>query len=236
MGRKNKGRGSGFTLIELLVVIAIIALLVSILFPVFSKAKEKARQTQCTSNLKQLGEAMLMYVQDWDGKLFMYNSAATVWATATPSAPTLWSDVLYFNKYIVNRGLFYCPSRVPLRVSVAADRFYTYGSRDYRVTHPYVVTNGTMMNISLYDIEKPVDYYLLVDSSYGPASSNPGKGSHLAAPGATFAGLGLHMRHTGTTNILFADGHVEACGSASRLNAIGFTYVYKEDMTTMRTW
>jgi prepilin-type N-terminal cleavage/methylation domain-containing protein/prepilin-type processing-associated H-X9-DG protein len=56
----------GFTLIELLVVIAIIAILAAILFPVFAQAREKARQTTCTSNIKNLGLAVMMYVQDYD--------------------------------------------------------------------------------------------------------------------------------------------------------------------------
>src|SRR5438094_779490 len=60
------GRGAGFTLIELLVVIAIIAILAAILFPVFAKAREKARQTTCLSNTKQIGMALMQYEQDWD--------------------------------------------------------------------------------------------------------------------------------------------------------------------------
>lgn len=59
-------RASAFTLIELLVVIAIIVILAAILFPVFAQAREKARQTTCVSNLKQLGIALSLYAQDWD--------------------------------------------------------------------------------------------------------------------------------------------------------------------------
>ncbi|NUQ70467.1 MAG: prepilin-type N-terminal cleavage/methylation domain-containing protein, partial [Chthonomonadales bacterium] len=61
-------KAHGFTLIELLVVIAIIAILAAILFPVFAQAREKARQTSCLSNMKQLMTSAMMYVQDYDEK------------------------------------------------------------------------------------------------------------------------------------------------------------------------
>lgn len=77
-GVRNK---NGFTLIELLVVIAIIAILAAILFPVFAQAREKARQTTCLSNLKQLGIAFLMYAQDYDETYPLANSTP---AGATP--------------------------------------------------------------------------------------------------------------------------------------------------------
>jgi prepilin-type N-terminal cleavage/methylation domain-containing protein/prepilin-type processing-associated H-X9-DG protein len=92
-----------FTLIELLVVIAIIAILAAILFPVFAQAREKARQTSCLSNQKQLGLGVMMYAQDYDETYPM---------TANYGEPTvsrtLWSDQVA--PYLKNRDIFKCPS------------------------------------------------------------------------------------------------------------------------------
>jgi prepilin-type N-terminal cleavage/methylation domain-containing protein len=65
MRRSTRSR-RGFTLIELLVVIAIIAILAAILFPVFAQARERARAAACLSNMKQIGQAVYMYIQDYD--------------------------------------------------------------------------------------------------------------------------------------------------------------------------
>jgi prepilin-type N-terminal cleavage/methylation domain-containing protein len=78
----------GFTLIELLVVIAIIAILAAILFPVFAQAREKARQTSCVSNNKQMATATLMYSQDYDEVFpFSYGTYQGVWLTQASGTP-----------------------------------------------------------------------------------------------------------------------------------------------------
>ena len=108
----------GFTLIELLVVIAIIAILAAILFPVFARARAKARQAQCTSNLKQLGIALEMYSSDYDDLYPFAKDAADeycpqiwdsfpVWQAWIPYMPRL-VDVL--QPYCKSREVFHCAS------------------------------------------------------------------------------------------------------------------------------
>ena len=70
---RGRTKAEGFTLIELLVVIAIIAILAAILFPVFAQAREKARQTACLSNMRQLSTAAKMYMEDFDGALYHHH-------------------------------------------------------------------------------------------------------------------------------------------------------------------
>ena len=94
----------GFTLIELLVVIAIIAILAAILFPVFARAREKARQTACLSNLKQIGLAALMYAQDFDEKF--PSGRVCNWASGGPYG----SHQQVLMPYVKNMQMFECPS------------------------------------------------------------------------------------------------------------------------------
>src|SRR6056297_1371472 len=105
-------RSKGFTLIELLVVIAIIAILAAILFPVFARAREKARQTSCLSNLKQIGLAFRMYVGDYDDTMpgyIIYTPVDVVGPYTGDSRGYLfWMDVLY--PYVKNKQVFVCPS------------------------------------------------------------------------------------------------------------------------------
>jgi prepilin-type N-terminal cleavage/methylation domain-containing protein/prepilin-type processing-associated H-X9-DG protein len=95
-GPGKPGKLSGFTLIELLVVISIIALLAAILFPVFSRARESARRASCLSNLKQMGTAMLMYVQDYDET---YPQTISPVPTSVPASKypdgAIWTQITY---------------------------------------------------------------------------------------------------------------------------------------------
>ena len=106
-----------FTLIELLVVIAIIASLAAILFPVFSQAREKARQAACSSNLRQIGLAFGMYVQDYDERLpdrrdlkISLPGGFRPWATWPPSDPRAGWAALAMDPYVKNQGIWACPS------------------------------------------------------------------------------------------------------------------------------
>ena len=104
---------SGFTLIELLVVIAIIAILAAILFPVFAKVREKARQTQCLSNEKQINLAMLQYVEDYDETWPAADvslgapgtDAGGYYGAKTTQAS--WAYVIY--PYVKSKAVFTCP-------------------------------------------------------------------------------------------------------------------------------
>ncbi|MES2461368.1 MAG: prepilin-type N-terminal cleavage/methylation domain-containing protein [Armatimonadota bacterium] len=111
-GSRSVNKSAAFTLIELLVVIAIIAILAAILFPVFAQARDKARQTVCLSNAKQIGLAAMQYLADNDSTWvpYSYGVSGSVYSPGWGSG----SALIYWNQslqpYIKNKGVFVCPT------------------------------------------------------------------------------------------------------------------------------
>ena len=99
---------AGFTLIELLVVIAIIAILAAILFPAFAKAREAARRSSCSSNLKQLGLSIMQYVQEYNEKYPTGNGLADL----SGGTEKTWRNTWYVNiqPYVKSYNVFRCPN------------------------------------------------------------------------------------------------------------------------------
>ena len=139
-------RKSGFTLIELLVVIAIIAILAAILFPVFARAREKARQTSCLNNTKELALAAIMYAQDYDEwhPYCYFIPAAGFNDGVSKEGYTMWSAIM---PYIKNSQIARCPSLTPITYSHSSGVSYT---TNYSFSCYYVraggATNAALQN------------------------------------------------------------------------------------------
>ena len=102
-------RRRGFTLIELLVVIAIIAILAAILFPVFARAREKARQASCLSNIKQMTLSLMMYVQDYDERYMHSGYVIPGMPQGSEGVNVCWWRFL-LHPYVKNWQIYLCPS------------------------------------------------------------------------------------------------------------------------------
>lgn len=153
------GRRRAFTLIELLVVIAIIAILAAILFPVFAQAREKARQTACISNVKQLSLAMLMYAEDFDGLMYhkrgrgfnfpgcvrcnegsrVCSPSGDMYDPEIAADPDLAPRKLINSQlpYIKTKDIFHCPSNPYARTHQCSGTVSVNGSKKDNVSDPY---------------------------------------------------------------------------------------------------
>lgn len=160
-----------FTLIELLVVIAVIAILAAILFPVFAQARERARSITCLSNLRQIGTATQMYLQDYDERLFFRASTASPSVSRTgaivPNAaallPVYWWNALM--PYIRNDAIFTCPSDRAPTASKDAQGNLT-------IRRSYIAIRAAEA-LSLSQVEYPSEIMVFVDKWDQTAGANP---------------------------------------------------------------
>ncbi len=197
----------GFTLIELLVVIAIIAILAAILFPVFARAREKARTASCSSNLKQLALGMLMYKTDYDG-VFSQRSAGT--QTSPPVVPgneqfnyhepsssypfdgwyRTWASNIY--PYVKNTQIYRCPSTSYECYEVA-----------YGVPVQGIAEGGGTVTIFGHpaesQIKRPAELLMISEKGAGGGPQYILSGQYYACRDS----------HNDGGNVAFFDGHVK---------------------------
>ncbi|MGQ9730741.1 MAG: DUF1559 family PulG-like putative transporter [Candidatus Zipacnadales bacterium] len=208
--KSHKRLYGGFTLIELLVVIAIIAILAAILFPVFSRAREKARQATCQSNLKQLGLAFMMYAQDYDEVMPPAYYYAAGW-----TQEYAWDFHIDWNTSNSELGLI-----GPYTKNGQLNQCITFRGETWGRPHTGYAYNTTYIGgppdegrtpAALAQIDLPAETTLIADSAidYGGA---PAGNQYLRAPSDwmyAWIGPNVHFRHNGGANVVYADGHVK---------------------------
>jgi len=229
---RSKRNTAGFTLIELLVVIAIIAILASILFPVFARARENARRTSCLSNLKQVGLGLMMYVQDYDEKYpmqFYFSSFGSAANNATPVAGTYlqttpgtpgakfqigdtshgvlghyitWMDLTF--PYVKSVQIFKCPSSTDAEYYPDYMLSAAFGGMRKSV---YGVTSGPTSMAAIERASTTVMLWETAQSSNG-VTYEP-KYGYLGSGGNIPRWPESHKMHLEGMNLVFGDGHAK---------------------------
>jgi prepilin-type N-terminal cleavage/methylation domain-containing protein/prepilin-type processing-associated H-X9-DG protein len=193
----------GFTLIELLVVIAIIAILAAILFPVFARAREKARTTSCQNNMKQIGTAFAMYRSDYDGRMPMdwYQSEDN-------NRVYRWIHTTY--QYIYDDNIYQCPSE-PTTTDVAWSPPYTTSGpfSSYYYAHHFLALESDS------DIRSPSATVMLMDGWFMTGNVQPAREMAAWVNGDANAEYvngpiirNMH-RHNDGVNATYFDSHVK---------------------------
>ena len=197
-------RRKGFTLIELLVVVAIIALLVAILVPSVQKALGMAERVVCLSNMKQLGYAHLMYVDDWEGWQIYIGGVDDI----LPLLNTNWYGQLYprgcslpdNTEYVSSAKVFECPSSLN---EVGGRKVINVPRYNIGMGYTHAFFGSGYYEDKLSDVIKPEEKVLLADS-YGQLFPRYGDYSYAVDCGGRYRSLS--DRHDKGANVLHFDG------------------------------
>jgi prepilin-type N-terminal cleavage/methylation domain-containing protein len=197
----------GFTLIELLVVIAIIAILAAILFPVFAKAREKARQTSCLSNIRQLATAVLSYGQDYDETIIRDIDQGDI-----NGARHRYSWRYAVLPYTKNSQIFLCPSyERPDEWMCGCLSFFEDAAkirRSYGMNYLHGSNGSRMEHLKMSDWSRPASIILLGECREWWPDLPLGNAVGLDGWRIWFdSGKGLVTTHNGISNWAFQDGH-----------------------------
>lgn len=207
---RRPDRRAAFTLIELLVVVAIIAILAAILFPVFAQARDKARQTSCLSNLKQMGLAMMQYVQDNDEAVPLRNNGNNSYQKADP--PDYW---MAMEPYLKNRQVRVCVSDTS-----EVNDGNTQGGKSYCINGHLFFSDFADGSGFIGAINAPAQVILFTEWLQGD-TFNQYVSRYISADNIKFAvdkqatdatakrQYAAITRHVGGTNWLLADGHAK---------------------------
>lgn len=199
-------RTPGFTLIELLIVIAIIAIIASILFPVFARVRENARRASCNSNEKQQALGLMQYAQDYDERLPCVGATSTMKTTGN----ALWASLI--QPYVKSVQIFRCPNAPRTTYNINNVEYSTYclPGTD-RPTNPrFTILNVEGLHLS--EVQQPARTFMILESWQTNYFTNGEANSVCQLSGYAAPELGvsvLETIHFDGYNVAFVDGHVK---------------------------